>query len=196
MKRKRIIRLMVLIVVLSLCSGCKKNDASETKASEESQQTASEAAESKKSSDEFAFISTTVTDEQPVDSSVFSQYKLTAVNIWATWCNPCVGELAELQKLYEALPEGVNFMGICTDAETDLELAQQILESKGVKYTNIAANQEMMQGILSTVNAYPTTLFIDQKGNIVGNSLVGAPSSDVVNTYLTAIQEHLSLLEE
>ena len=131
---------------------------------------------------------------QDIDSSVFQDNKLTMVNIWATWCGPCVNELPELQKLYENLPEGVGMLGICTDGADEAEMAKKILEKAGVKYDNVAANEEMTSGFLANIQAYPTTIFVDSEGNIVGDPYEGAPSSDVEGTYLAEIQKRLDLL--
>lgn len=132
----------------------------------------------------------------PIDTSIFIPFKLTAVNIWATWCNPCVNEMPELQEVYESLPEGVNLLGVCIDAAEEPELAQQIVEKTGVKYESIVANEEMTKGFLSYIQAYPTTIFVDSEGNLVGEPLEGAPPSEVTKAYLEAIDEHLKLLEE
>jgi len=145
---------------------------------------------------DIQFDSTTVGDGSQIDTSIFVPYKLTAVNIWATWCNPCVNELPELQKVYEELPEDVNFLGLCMDAADEPELAKEILEKAGVKYESIIATEDMTKEFLFSVQAYPTTIFVDGEGNLVGEPLVGAPPKDVAETYLKVINEHLTLLEK
>ncbi len=133
---------------------------------------------------------------EKIDSSCFNDYKLTMINIWATWCGPCVAELPELQKLYANLPEGVNLLGICTDGEDEAELARRMQDEIGVKYQNIAANKEMQEGFLANVQGFPTTIFVDGAGNIVGEPFIGVPSGDVVEGYRSAIEERLALLEQ
>lgn len=142
---------------------------------------------------EVAFDSKTVLDA-PIDASILLPFKLTAINVWATWCGPCVGEMPDLQKLYESLPEGVNLLGICVDGEEEPELAKQIVEKTGVQYENITANKEMQEGFLSYVQSLPTTIFVDGTGHIVGDAMMGAPADDVVGAYLKAIDKHLALL--
>lgn len=133
-------------------------------------------------------------DGSAIDSSVFANNKLTAINIWTTWCGPCVKELPELQKLYENLPEGTNFMSICVDGEEEPELAQQIADKTGIKYDTVAANEAMKNGFLSAIQSYPTTIFVDSEGNLVGEPMMGAPSSDVAGAYRQAMEERLALL--
>lgn len=142
---------------------------------------------------EIVFESETLTGE-PMSSAIFADYKLTVVNIWATWCGPCVNEMPGLQKLFETLPEGVNLIGICTDGADDPEAAALTVEKTGVKYPNVVVNAAMDGGFLQYVTAYPTTLFIDSHGNIVGTPAVGAPGGDVAAHYLEMIEERLAAL--
>ncbi len=141
----------------------------------------------------ITFESETLTGEA-IDSGVFADYRLTAVNIWTTWCGPCVQEMPDLQKLYHALPEGINLIGICADGADDPESAALVLQSTGVKYPNVVANNAMIGGFLQHVIMYPTTLFVDSQGNIVGKQSLGAPSGDVVKEYLRAIEDRLAIL--
>ncbi len=145
---------------------------------------------------EVSFETKKLDGTEACSADIFAENKLTLVNIWATWCGPCVNEIPELEELYKQLPEGVNLLGICTDGEDENELAQQILEQSKVTYTNISANEEMNKGFLSSIQSLPTTIFVDRNGNIVGEPMVGAPSEDVVETYQKAIDEHLKLIEE
>lgn len=138
-----------------------------------------------------SFNSQTV-DGEAIDSSVFKDYKLTMVNIWATWCGPCVGEMPELQKLYENLPEGTNLISICTDGEQENELAKKILSETGAKFKTVAANDEMNQGFLAGVQSLPTTFFVDSEGNIVGDPILGVPGDDAAEAYKAAIEERLA----
>ncbi len=146
---------------------------------------------------EIAFDSVTLAGE-PIDAGVFSGYKLTAINVWATWCNPCVSEMPELQKVYESLPEGVNLISVCTDGADDPETAELILEKTGVKYEVVIPSKEMEEGFLSYINAIPTTIFVDSQGRMVGEPIVGVPGggSDVAKAYLSAMEERLGMLGE
>lgn len=131
-----------------------------------------------------------------IDSSIFKDYDLTAINVWATWCTPCVGELPELQKVYEGLPENVNLIGICTDAKSEPELAAKMVEELGLTYPNIVANKEMEEDFLVYITSLPTTVFVDSNGNFVGNPMIGVPYEDVADTYLYTIEKRLALAKD
>lgn len=148
-------------------------------------------------SDELSSIGTFETvdiDGNTITEDIFSDYDLTAINIWATWCTSCTDEMGSLQEVYESLDSNINFITICGDSDTELELAQTILDTNGCEFTTLVINEEIYTNIFYYLSAYPTTIFVDSEGNIVGEFMVGAPTSDVVNTYLTQINDRYELL--
>ena len=70
-------------------------------------------------------FSTKTLDGDSYTQDNLSNYDITMVNIWTTWCGPCVEELPELQKLYDMLPGNANMITICADAQEESELAKQ-----------------------------------------------------------------------
>ncbi|MBZ9621886.1 TlpA family protein disulfide reductase [Clostridium sp. FP2] len=115
-------------------------------------------------------------DGKEIDSSIFKDSKLTMINIWATYCGPCIGEMPDLQKLYEEVKgEKINVIGLISDTpdEDNEELAKKILSKKGVKFTNIIPDESIKNSILKDVSGVPTTFFVDREGTIVGEFIVG-----------------------
>ena len=136
------------------------------------------------------FTSKTMNGEE-VSQSIFKDYDITMVNVWATWCGVCVEELPEIQTLYEQLPENVNIISICTDASTETELAQSMIDESGIKYDVIIDNSELEDSFYKYFSAYPTTVFVDKDGNIIGEPQTGLPGEDVVEGYRTLIENAL-----
>ena len=132
-------------------------------------------------------------DGKSFTSADFKDYDMTVINIWATWCGPCVGELPELEKTYKKLPKNVNLITICTDGEEANKDCLKILKDSGVTFTTLAGTKKMEDSLLSAVTAYPTTVFVDSEGNLVGKEVLGANESDY---YLKEIKSHLELLNE
>lgn len=132
-------------------------------------------------------------DGENINQDIFKEYDLTMVNVWATWCGPCVEELPEIGELYEKLPENVNIVSICTDAEDDGELAKEILEKSNCKFTTIVGNDSLDESILKQIDGLPTTVFVDSNGNIVGENQIGAPgdSGKIADAYMKIINERL-----
>ncbi len=132
-------------------------------------------------------------DAQTVSQNVFSDYDLTVVNIWATWCPPCIEEMPDLQVLYEQLPENVNFFTISDDANEQPELAQSILEESGATFDTLLTNEQIDANIMSRVAAFPTTLFVNSEGYVV-HAIEGVPVDDPVQEYLDTIDGVLEQL--
>uniref|UniRef100_UPI003FEFA6E7 TlpA disulfide reductase family protein n=1 Tax=Faecalibacterium prausnitzii TaxID=853 RepID=UPI003FEFA6E7 len=113
-------------------------------------------------------------------NELFSGNTVTVVNFWFTTCNPCVGELAELDALNEELAEkggsliGVNTFTLDGD-EAAISEAKDVLTKKGATYQNVYFDSDGEAGKFTTnIFAYPTTYVVDRSGNIVGEPIVGA----------------------
>ncbi len=120
-------------------------------------------------------------DGNDVDSNtLFSGNAVTVVNFWFTTCNPCVGELAELDALNKELAEkggaliGVNTFTLDGD-EAAISEAKDVLAKKGATYQNVYFPSDGEAGnFTGNIFAYPTTYVVDRNGNIVGDPIVGA----------------------
>lgn len=116
---------------------------------------------------------------------MFAEYDLTMVNVFATWCSPCVKEIPDLEKLHQEMGErGVNVAGIVLDTvdgsgkkdEEGVEKAKLLAEKTGASYPFLIPDEGNLNGIISGVSAVPTTFFVDKEGNIVGEIYTGARS--------------------
>ena len=113
-----------------------------------------------------------------VDSSVFSEKKLTVVNVWGTFCGPCIEEMPELAEWAKEMGDDVQLIGIVGDinGENDtqhIELAQTIAQKANVEFTNLIPNDDL-SGFMSNIIGFPTTFFVDQTGALVGEPIIGA----------------------
>ena len=113
-------------------------------------------------------------------NELFSGNTVTVVNFWFTTCNPCVGELAELDALNKELAEkggsliGVNTFTLDGD-EAAISEAKDVLAKKGATYQNVYFDSDGEAGkFTANIFAYPTTYVVDRNGNIVGDPIVGA----------------------
>jgi len=129
-----------------------------------------------------------------VTNDIFAGKDLTVINIWGTFCGPCINEMPELGEWSRSMPENVQIIGLVSDlytaedAET-LETARMICEKAGVDYVNLVAEQEFME-LLSGVVGVPTTIFVDGTGAIVGEPVVGA----YVDGYKQFVEDYLNAL--
>lgn len=142
----------------------------------------------------FEFNTKTL-DGKEISDKIFKDHKLTMVNIWATYCSPCIEEMPELQKLYEEVKdEGIHVIGIVSDTPDvdNEELAKKILAKKGVKFDNIIPDERILDGILKDISGVPTTFFVDNEGNIIGEFIVGSNS---IEEFKKEIQDRLISIE-
>ncbi len=121
------------------------------------------------------------------DESIFKGKKLTMVNIWTTFCSPCINEMPDLEKLNaEYADKGFQIIGIIGDVtysggvynKTVLGYAQDVIEQTGVTYTSLLPSESLNLIKLSEVYSVPETIFVDENGNIVGESYIGSRSLD------------------
>lgn len=127
----------------------------------------------------FPAFETTDLTGNPVTEAIFSGKDLTVVNVWGTYCNPCIEEMPDLAAWSDSMPENVQLIGIVCDLasleDTDtLETALAICEATGASvYPSLIANQSLLP-ILQNVVGVPTTFFVDGSGKLVGDPIVGA----------------------
>ncbi len=137
----------------------------------------------------ITFAATTL-DGQDLDSTYFSNYSLTMVVLWATWAQESVALLPTLAELQTQLPDGVSLLGVVTDVDDVGQLQEQALalaQAAGGFYP-ILMNNHTMFSMTDKANAFPTLLFYNQSGDIVGEPIV--PSSATVTDLLGYIAEH------
>lgn len=169
------------VILAVLLSGCAKDrsapEASKTKETSESQEI-TETKEDSEDSPKVIFEGQDIAGNS-VSSSIFSESKITMVNIWATYCNPCLNEmpgLGELPAEYE--PEEFQIIGIISDVpegsdEKTISNAAELIEKTGADYTHLLLNESVYNALLTDVTAVPTTFFVDEN-SVVLDTVVGA----------------------
>ena len=125
------------------------------------------------------------------DSSeeLFAGHKVTMVNVWATWCPPCVAEMPDLEKLSASLAEkDCQIIGICKDANREETLAEanRILDEAGVSFTNLVFSSDML---FANISIYPSTFFIAEDGTILTEPVEGANMYAYNNTLGKALAQ-------
>ena len=118
-----------------------------------------------------------------VDSSIFSKYKLTVVNVWNTGCTPCVDEIPTLDKLNkEYEKKGVSIKGLLLESGVGLndeekKTVEDILKKAKSTYQQLTVSEDMLQDKTLILQSFPTTFFVDKDGNIV-DSIEGSNDYD------------------
>lgn len=191
---RKIITIIAMCGMGLLMTGCDDSGLTEVETSIEEMEAEESQEEDYVDSDAepFGTFSATTTSGEEITEAIFAEYDITMVNIWATWCSPCVNEMDELQEVYTRSEDNVNMITICYDGGSETELANEILSANGAEFVAIIPDSQIEANLISGLQYFPTTIFVDSNGNIVGDKLEGAPSYDVVETYEYYIEEALN----
>lgn len=131
---------------------------------------------------------------------MFQDYDLTLVNIFTTWCSPCVAEMPELEELYQQRKDqGVNVVGFVLDVldenkeivQADLERAQELVKRTGVTYPVLLPDSSYLNGRLTGITGFPETFFVDRDGNVAGGTYQG---SGRLEDWLAVVDKELAAL--
>ncbi len=201
-------KLLVLLLTVSFLTGCgqtpeynsladnkssvKENEMTDTEPSDDSART--------EASEEEPFILTfeaATIDGEEVTSEIFANSKLTMINVWATYCNPCLSEMPDLGEIAsEYNPAVFQMYGIISDvtdgdASDKIQEANELIEETGAAYPHLLLNQSLYSNLVGGVSGVPTTFFFNQESELLGY-VVGSQTKD---TWVSIIEDLLSQME-
>lgn len=199
-RNKKMIGILFMTLMLTACGGAQANnkendsvtlDAGSTETAESAQAPA-KTEEAAKVWGQMPSFTTKDLEGNTVTESIFAEKDLTVVNIWGTFCPPCIEEMPELGAWAEEMPDNVQIVGLIVDIAGDddkehRDMAVTITEKAGADFLQIIANNDFAE-ILQGVVGVPTTLFVDKDGNLVGEPVVGA----YVDGYKQFVEDYLS----
>lgn len=153
--------------------------------------------ESKATSEPFPEFTATDFEGNTLSNDMFAGYDVTIVNFWSNGCGSCIEEMPDLEAYYQDFKgQNINLIGVATSAgesEKEYDLAAEILEGKGVTYTNLIPDIEsdFYTVFIKENNTYPMTLIVDSEGNIIGAPIYGvlAAQEDKLMTRIESILE-------
>ncbi len=150
--KKILVLSLSMIALLAMLSGCGKPE-------EETENVITN----------FGTFESKTFEGETVTEEVFKNAEVTMINVWGTFCSPCIHEMPDLEKISQTYKEkGFQLIGLVSDNDTPgAGTVKQIIEQTGTTYTHIMNSQELSSGILSAVQAVPTTIFVDKKGKIL-----------------------------
>lgn len=199
MKNKMLALLLSLICCMSLLGGCGDSAGSSDQSLKEQSQGQEQQAD-QDTTDEGKGDKKAEAEKEPVSlgefsmediygesytQEMFADYRLTMVNVFATWCSPCINEIPDLEILKNEMAEKeVNLVGIVLDAadgeggadQEAIEKAKALAEQLGVTYPFLVPDAGYLNGLLLGVSAVPTTFFVDGEGRLVGGVYLGGHS--------------------
>lgn len=185
--KKYVLPGILFMALLCGCSGKKTAEAPKSQAAEETTEKAESqtnkeenhgAMQESEDSDAVAFEGKDM-EGNTISQGICKNSKLTMINVWATYCNPCLNEMPELGELaaeYDA--KDFQLIGIISDVlegedEESIAYASDLIEETGADYPHLLLNESLYYGLLQDVSAVPTTFFLNEKGEIL-DVVVGA----------------------
>lgn len=191
--RKQGVILCAILISMTGCGDTAKDqkDMVDDKPAQSVESSTDRGDEAQEENEKFPAFTATDLEGNTVTESIFGEKDLTVLNIWGTFCNPCVGEMPELGEWAKEMPENVQMVGLIIDinGEEDKEhhdMAVDITSNAGAEFTQIIVNQDF-DPVLKDVLGVPTTLFIDKEGTMVGDPILGAD----VDGYKKFVEEYL-----
>ena len=147
------------------------------------------------SGDEDGTLNFTSFSAGTLDGGTFTQEDIaakdaTVINFWGTFCGPCISEMPDLAAFGKALPDNVQLITVCLDAQGNEETAKALLDQAGFEGVTLIGGDDKFVNICRPVTAVPVTVFVDSKGKQVGDKLLGA-QPDLAERYLESINKVL-----
>lgn len=172
-------------------SGSSSADSKTSSAASSAKEGSTASAGTEAGKEKFPSFETTDTKGNKVTEKIFADKDITMVNVWGTFCGPCINEMPELQKIYESLPKNANLIGIVADVpegmKDGVDNANYIEKQTGVKYTNLTLS-DSLSSFAKRFYAVPSTIFVDKNGNIIGELVMGAD----IDAYVRNLQNVLT----
>ncbi len=189
---KKTICILFMLLTAGLLYGCGSGDSSNSPENEDpSGESSSAVQDSEDSVSAIPEFSATDLDGNTVTNDIFGQKDVTVVNVWGTFCSPCVGEMPELGEWNKELQDNVQLIGVLCDVpEGDAEqtaAAKEILDAAKADFTNIIPSGELTDWV-NGIYSVPTTMLVDKNGDIVGDPIIGAD----VEGYKSAVENYLN----
>ena len=98
-------------------------------------------------SDDRISFTTVSLDNREVTQEIFSDYDLTLVHVWGTFCQPCIEEMGDYAALYKKLPDNVNLIAIISDVyvgiDSNVTDADSILKDAGAEFVNLRTSDNL-----------------------------------------------------
>ncbi len=194
MRNHYFISFLSCILLITLLGGCgKKDPAAGSENNPAPENNLSSAKEADTTAVPVSFEALTL-DGNSLSSDLFSESRITMINVWATYCNPCLSEMPGLGELASSYDPGdFQLIGIISDVLEDadegtLSHTADLVAETGADYPHLLLNESLYYALLTDVSAVPTTFFVDQEGQIL-DTVIGAMEKSAWEEKINAFLE-------
>ena len=210
-------KLMLLLLAGLLLAGCAEHETNSTPNSASNQANENATESSGEKTDETTSENTTESEQaqgeedvyilnfeantidgEALTADMFAQSKLTMINVWATYCNPCLSEMPDLGEIAASYDSAeFQMLGIISDvaegaSEGDITNAKDLIAQTKATYPHLLLNESLYTNLVGAVDSVPTTFFVNQKGEVIGYTIGAKPKADweeVINGLLEEMKK-------
>ncbi len=183
-----LICLMLIFTLTAAMTGCGQDE--EITDTDPTEDPAIEVPDEPEDSGEVFTFSTETFSGEPFSTEDVKDAKVVMINFWEPWCGPCVGEMPDLEKVYEEhKDEGFVILGVFSETGQDDDAAS-ILNEAGITYPILRYTSEF-DGFQT--GYVPTTVFMTGEGKLLlKDPVIGGQSYDTWNTAVKSLLEGLN----
>ena len=173
MRKKLLAITLLFVLTLAGCGGSKPNGELEMPTAGPTT-TPEEGTEDTGEEKYYVTFEATTTEGDAWNSDKFAGSKLTMINVWGTYCGPCLNEMPALGELAaEYAAEEFQIVGIIcdvmdTDGQEAIDAAKELISETKANYPHLLLNESLYTNLVGAVTAVPTTFFVGQDGAMIG----------------------------
>ena len=191
MRKKSLFMICLLLTTAVCCTAVQAGETAQKSAETEQPQKNEEETDTEKIFGEFEAITL---EGEEINQEIFAEADLNMVNIWATYCGPCIREMPDLGTISrEYAEQGFQIIGIISDvAEAKDEDAEAIVSYTQADYTHLLLSWDLLQNYVGQVQVVPTTVFVDGEGKQVGEVYAGSRTEEEWKEIIDGLLQELS----
>ncbi len=182
MKKNKLLMIVVITVLLLMLSACgSKEPVNEENTENEEIEELVMPESLGTTTDLNSFVTIDLYGNQ-VDNEVFSSYDYTIIDVWGTYCKPCIEAMPEMKKVYDEYKDkGINVMGMVVDVQNAdrspqmeaIKNARIIVEKQNADFTHLLIPKNLLYSFMTDIQFIPTQFLVDSQGNIVSDYYAG-----------------------
>lgn len=190
--KKKIFTILLTTILLAGCGA----DAENTTTADSETATSSESISDTEQEPYVVSFEGTTTEGETLTSDCFAESKLTMLNVWATYCSPCLDEMPDLGEIANSYNKSeFQVIGVVSDVmeggeESQLETAKDLITETHAEYPHLVLNESLYNTLVGGVDSVPTTFFINENGELL-TYVVGAQSKEnweeIINELLAEV---------
>ncbi len=115
-------------------------------------------------------------DNEELTEDIFSDYDITIVYLWGTYCPTCIAEMDGFAQFYKNKPDNVNLVGLLTDVydglDNNVSEAEKILSDADAEFINMRSGDSLYD-VVSSCPYIPSFLLVNRDGYLIDTPFVG-----------------------